>query len=58
MSEIIEDIEGAEVIMDDILIWGTTIEEHAGRLIIVLDKARKYILKLSPYKTEFRKKQI
>ena len=54
----IEDIEGAEVIMDDILVWGTTIEEHDRRLKIVLDKARKYNLKLSPNKTEFRKKQI
>ena len=42
MSEMIEDIEGAEVIMDDILVWGTTIEEHDRRLKIVLDKARKY----------------
>ena len=58
MSEMIEDIEGAEVIMDDILVWGTTIEEHDRRLKIVLDKARKYNLKLSPNKTEFRKKQI
>ena len=58
MSEMIEDIEGAEVIMDDILVWGTTIEEHDQRLKIVLDKARKYNLKLSPNKTEFRKKQI
>ena len=54
----IEDIEGAEVIMDDILVWGTTIEEHDRRLKKVLDKARKYNLKLSPNKTEFRKKQI
>ena len=58
MSEMIEDIEGAEVIMDDILIWGTTLEEHDRRLKLVLDKARKYNLKLSPNKSEFRKKQI
>ena len=58
MSEMIEDIEGADVIMDDILVWGTTIEEHDRSLKIVLDKARKYNLKPSPNKTEFRKKQI
>ena len=58
MSEMIEDIEGAEVIMDDILVWGTTIEEHDRRLKIVLDKARKYNLKLSPNKTEFRKNKF
>ena len=32
MSEMIEDIEGAEVIIDDILIWGSTLEEHDQRL--------------------------
>ena len=58
MSEMIEDIEGAEVIMDDILIWGSTLEEHDQRLKKVLDKARKYNLKLSPNKCEFRKKEI
>ena len=58
MSEMIKDIEDAEVIIDGILVWGTTIEEHDQRLKIVLDKARKYNLKLSPNKKEFRKKQI
>ena len=57
-SEMIEDKEGAEVIMGDILVWGTTIEEHNRILKIVLDKARKYNLKLSPSKTEFRKEHI
>ena len=28
MTELMEDIEGAEVIVDDILIWGAIIEEH------------------------------
>ena len=38
MSEMIEDITGAEVIVDDILIWRTTLEEHDQRLKLVLDK--------------------
>ena len=38
MSEMVEDIEGAEVIMDDTLVWGTTIEENDRSLIIVLTK--------------------
>ena len=58
MSEMIEDIEGAEVMMDDISIWGSTLEKHDQRLKKVLDKARKYNLKLSPNKCEFRKKEI
>ena len=58
MCEMIEDIEGAEVVMDDILIWGRTLEEHDRRLKQVLDKARKYYLKLSKNKCEFRKKEV
>ena len=44
--------------MGDILVWGTTIEEHNRILKIVIDKAWKYNLKLSPNKTEFRKEHI
>ena len=58
MCEMIEDIEGAEVIMDDILIWGRTLEEHDRRLKQVLDKAQKYNLKLSKNKFEFRKTEV
>ena len=31
MSEMFEDIEGVEVVVDDLLIWGTTEEEHDTR---------------------------
>ena len=58
MSQMIEDIEGTEVIMDDILIWGRTMAEHDQRLKRVLNKAREYNLKLSPSKCEFRKSEI
>ena len=58
MCEMIKDIEGAEVIMEDILIWGRTLEEHDRRLKQVLDKARKYNLKLPKNKCEFRKKEV
>ena len=36
MSEMLEDIIGAEVIVDDILVWGTTVEEHDKRVKFVL----------------------
>ena len=36
-SEIFEDIEGVEVIVDDILVWGSTVEEHDARLERVLE---------------------
>ena len=58
MSQMIEDMEGTEVIMDDILIWGRTMAEHDQRLKRVLNKAREYNLKLSPSKCEFRKSEI
>lgn len=45
MSELMEDIEGAEVIIDDILILGATIQEHDERLKKVLERARQYNLK-------------
>ena len=31
-SEMFKDIEGVEVIVDDILVWGSTVEEHDARL--------------------------
>ena len=43
----VADINGAEAIIDDILVWKTTQEEHDERLRKVLDKAREYNLKLS-----------
>ena len=36
MSEMFEDIEGVEVVVDDIIIWGTTQEEHDTTLEKVL----------------------
>ena len=53
-TELMEDIEGAEVIVDDILIWGATIQEHDERLRKVLDRARQCNLKLSKWKCKFR----
>ena len=39
MSEMFESIEGVEVVVDDILIWGESEEQHDARLIQVLEKA-------------------
>ena len=38
MSEMVEDIPGVEVIVDDILVWGSTVEEHDERLQMTLDR--------------------
>lgn len=58
MSEILEDITGAEVIVNDILVWGTTVEAHDERLKVVLDRIRKNNLKLSESKCQFRRDEI
>ena len=40
MSEIFKDIEGVEVVIDDILVWGASKEEHDTRLKKVLQRTR------------------
>ncbi|XP_062594195.1 uncharacterized protein K02A2.6-like [Saccostrea cucullata] len=58
MSHMLEDITGAEVIIDDILVWGSSIEEHDQRLRQVLQRAKEYHLKLSRQKCEVRKTEV
>ena len=58
MTEIFQDIEGCEVIVDDIIIWGEDKTEHDRRLKQVLDRIRAKNLKLNPDKCEFRKTSI
>ncbi|VDH93047.1 Hypothetical predicted protein [Mytilus galloprovincialis] len=58
VSEMVSDIEGAEAIIDDILIWGSDQKEHDMRLKQVLDRAREYNLKLSAGKCEISKPEV
>ena len=58
MTEMFEDIEGVEVVVDDILVWGTNEAEHNSRLIKVLDRARLRNLKLNKTKCQFKKQEI
>ena len=58
MTELMEDIEGAEVIVDNILIWGAIIQEHDERLRKVLDRVRLCNLQLSKSKCKFRKDEV
>ena len=46
MSEMFHDIEGVEVVVDDLLIWGESEEQHDTRLTQVLERARHRNLKL------------
>ena len=58
MSEMFEDIEGVEVVIDDLLIWGTTEEEHDARLEKVLQRAQQRNLKLNKDKSQIKLKEI
>jgi hypothetical protein len=58
MSQVLEDIDGAEAIVDDILVWGKDIQEHDARLKKVLDRVQEVNLKLNQKKCQIRKEEI
>lgn len=58
MEEIFTDIEGCEVIVDDILVWGKDDDEHDRRLVQVLEKARKVNRKLCQEKCKFKTRRL
>lgn len=47
VSQILENIEGCEVIADDILVWGKDRAEHNERLCAVLERVRQANMKLN-----------
>ncbi len=54
MEPIIEGIEGVCVYVDDIVLWGSTIEQHNKRLMDVLQRVQKYGLKLNKEKCQWK----
>ena len=52
VCQLYENMEGCAVIADDILVWGSDIEEHNKRLRAVLQKARDSNLKLNRSKVK------
>ena len=58
MSEMFHDIKGVEVVVDDLLIWGESKEQHDARLTQVLERARHRNLKLNKTKCQIRKDAI
>ena len=58
MTELLGDIEGVQVIIDNILIHGRTMEEHGKRLEETLKLIEESVMKLNPGKCEFRKSTI
>ncbi|KAI3373030.1 hypothetical protein L3Q82_023465 [Scortum barcoo] len=58
MEQIIEGLEGVRVYIDDIISWGSTLQEHNLRLYRVMERIQKYGLKLNKNKCEFRVQEI
>ena len=58
VQQIFENVPGTKIHIDDVLIWGQTLEEHDTRLKSALDQARVNGLKLNADKCEFRKTEI
>ena len=50
MHDMFSDLDGVEIVVDDILIHGRTLDEHNVRLQAVLARAREVNLKLNPKK--------
>ena len=58
MSEMLQGLDGVQAIIDDVLIYGETREEHDIRLDNVMERIRTSGLKLNQDKCEFRKSKL
>ena len=58
MHEIFEDIQGVETDIDDILMWGRTLQEHDEHLRATLERARECNLKFKLEKCHFRSTSV
>ena len=55
---LLEHIEGTLSFMDDIIVWGKTIEEHDQRLKAVLETIRRANLKLNKSECVFGEHEL
>ena len=58
VEHIIEGLEGVRSYVDDIVVWGSTIQEHNERLTQVMERVQKYGLKLNKNKCQFGVQEI
>lgn len=58
MTEVLQDLEGANVIVGAIIVWGENMQRHNNRLRKVLQKVIVYIVKLSPEWFQLGKEKI
>ena len=54
LHELLHHLDGVETDIDDILVWGRTVQEHDERLEKTLQRARQSNLKLNPDKCKIR----
>lgn len=54
VRQLLEDLEGVDSFIDDVIVWGRTVEEHDSRLRSLLDRAREIGLRFNREKCEFR----
>ncbi|KAH3692792.1 hypothetical protein DPMN_194544 [Dreissena polymorpha] len=57
-TELFQDLDGCESIVDDIIIWGESEKQHDQRLFRVLDSLDEKNLKLNKEKCEFKKTSL
>ena len=58
IHQMVEHVDGVDTSMDDIIIWGSNVEEHDQRLHQVLQVARQNNLKLRMEKCEIRVQEL
>lgn len=58
IAQMIEGLDGVVNVIDDLLVWGETVEEHDRRLIQLLKRAREKNLKLNKSKCKIRTSEI
>ena len=60
MNTVLSGLVGTKVLLylDDLVVWGTTLEEHNQKLVEVFDRLRVQSLKLEPDKCEFLRKEV
>ncbi len=58
MSETFDDLPGTEIIMDDILVYGSTEKDHDQNLEKVLQRCREKNIKLNKQKCQFKVQEV
>ncbi|XP_040355119.2 uncharacterized protein LOC115313654 isoform X1 [Ixodes scapularis] len=58
MHGVLEGLKNVAVVMDDILVWGTTIQEHDANLKNLLERCERHDLKLNLKKCHFLQDQV